>query len=1841
MLKYQRKGLCKALSMLLALVMILTAPIGTTQAYALEGEQTEVTDVQEEQPEVTDVQGEQPVVEDVQGEQPVVTGASILMEDATPPEFAEGYPKQWEPADYQTPLYPGCRRVKMTVLSLDEVIKAYYVALEHGAPAPSSTQVKEGKDSEDKDALDFDDMGMKYSGVILSYKLPADDTIYDFWVVLEDATGILSEPKKVELKTPIKLWPDGYPQVGEDQPDGSKQVKILAKANGYQSATAYYVAVTDGSPIPHFGYIKNGNDHTGNPALAAGSVEVPADTQVSAIVTLGEDNTDYDIYVALFKQYHGGDFITGCESDIIRLDVKTPVAAPLSIFEVRKESELTSALASVPIGGTIKLMNDFTSKSQIRLISKDFTFDLNGYTLNILTDINIKGGALDATNSTVKLTGEGEFNVTGHEYGVKAHNSFVTVTNATANKLFTGIGAYAGDWNCGITVRGNVIGYAQGVFATGANTEVTVMGNVTALDTAGGWAAIAHNGADIKIHGDATGLAGGVKATTNNGSRSSIIVLKDVRANGVNGCGVYVESVTEATIDGTISAPIYVKVNGGTIKTKDEKTIPTSKKGYHTYEGGLSTVWVKDTTLADKVCEIGSTQYTTLKEALDKVQSGEKIKLLKDIDYPNGIVVTGKHIIFDVGQYTLNITNNGPDATGLEVHGTSGRVSLISTTGELNVTGTDCGVKAWGGGVATVTNATATKPNKGCGVFAANAGSDITVKGNAQGMANGVYAANKANVLVEKNVNGNLGVVAYESGSNVIVRGKVTATDVGVFTEKGGNILLHGAIDAVTCGARITNGGTITVKKSITASGADGVGAWLTGGGSGGGRMTIDGDITATNYINLSGTITLKSDGVADPAKSGYTKYTDGTDRMVWVKSTTQEGKTFTALYEGVTLKYQILTEGPGNNTAMVIWSNGYQGRTTIAVPSTATYKGIDYNVTSIGTQAFINCRKATSITIPDGVTSIGNYAFENCNVLGDFKIPQSVTSIGEGAFAYCTKLTNISIPQGIKGIENLTFRACGLTSIVIPNGVESIGAGAFDACGKLTDITIPESVTSIGGSAFAFCSSLKSIHIPDKVTRIKTETFKDCKSLTEINIPAGVTDIESGAFMGCEGLTKIHIPAGVTAIGSSAFAGCKGLAMIDIPIGVRSIEEYVFSGCESLSAISIPAGVTSIGRGAFSGCSKLKDVTFLQQDPPDFGSGSFPSSVTTIYVPLGCTARYLPSTQEGAALANAKVIERGVPAAFYNVTVKGSHAGTTGAGSYAEDTTITINAGTRSGYSFAGWTSPDGVTFANAGSATTTFTMPAKNMTVTAAWSYNGGGSGSDSSSSGSGSSGGTTTPNTAPDKKPDQPVTAEAPVTVTAGTKGTASANISDKTVTDTIVKAQTDAKTQGKTSNGITVALNVTMPKGATSLSTTLSQNILRRLVSAGTCYLELNGAPVNIRFDLKALKAIQSQSRGNVTIMINPVKTLSSNGKEMIGTRQVYNITINYVKTGKSYTISAFDGGIATISIPYTPRKNEVAGYLYGVYVDDKGNVTRINGSVYDMDSRSVLISTGHFSTYGVGYTAPGAKFRDISSHWAKESIDYVVGRGLFCGTTDTKFSPDTATSRGILVTALGRLAGADVSSYKTSSFIDVAKDKYYMAYIEWAYKKGIISGIGSNQFAPDGVVTREELAVILTNYAKVTGYKLPVTRIAITFTDSSNISTYAKDAVQDMQQAGILMGEQNNKFNPKANTTRGEVAATLHRYIKLTIDPTTPQGWAKNDDGQFMYYKEGGAVTGWQDIKSNGINKRYYFTKDGIMVYGKWLELYKKWYYFNGDGSLAINTKINGYEVDGNGVRKTK
>ena len=151
-------------------------------------------------------------------------------------------------------------------------------------------------------------------------------------------------------------------------------------------------------------------------------------------------------------------------------------------------------------------------------------------------------------------------------------------------------------------------------------------------------------------------------------------------------------------------------------------------------------------------------------------------------------------------------------------------------------------------------------------------------------------------------------------------------------------------------------------------------------------------------------------------------------------------------------------------------YANGYTGSVTI--PSSVTYSGTTYSVTTIGRSAFNSCPGLTSVTIPNSVTSIESGAFIGCSGLTSVTIPNSVTSIEWEAFSDCS----------------------GLTSVTIPNSVTSIGFCAFSDCSGLTSVTIGRSVKSIEDAAFSSCSSLKHVVFYSRSVSLESRIFSGSK---------------------------------------------------------------------------------------------------------------------------------------------------------------------------------------------------------------------------------------------------------------------------------------------------------------------------------------------------------------------------------------------------------------------------------------------------------------------------------------------------------------------------------------------------------------------------------------------------------------------------------------------------------------------------------------------------------------------------------------------------------------------------
>ena len=184
-------------------------------------------------------------------------------------------------------------------------------------------------------------------------------------------------------------------------------------------------------------------------------------------------------------------------------------------------------------------------------------------------------------------------------------------------------------------------------------------------------------------------------------------------------------------------------------------------------------------------------------------------------------------------------------------------------------------------------------------------------------------------------------------------------------------------------------------------------------------------------------------------------------------------------------------------------------------------------------------------------------------------------------------------------------------------------------------------------------------------------------------------------------------------------------------------------------------------------------------------------------------------------------------------------------------------------------------------------------------------------------------------------------------------------------------------------------------------------------------------------------------------------------------------------------------------------------------------------------------------------APTA-FADTEKHWAKESIQFVNKLGILKGIKETEFAPNEAMTRAMFITALGRLGNVNEQDYSASSFGDVPADAYYRSFAEWAKTAGISSGTQIGSFAPNQPISREQIAAMIFRFAKYLGYELPAVQAKAAFADEAQISSWAKEAVIALQQAGILHGKGNQMFDPQGKATRAEIAALLQRLVQAII-----------------------------------------------------------------------------------------
>lgn len=275
----------------------------------------------------------------------------------------------------------------------------------------------------------------------------------------------------------------------------------------------------------------------------------------------------------------------------------------------------------------------------------------------------------------------------------------------------------------------------------------------------------------------------------------------------------------------------------------------------------------------------------------------------------------------------------------------------------------------------------------------------------------------------------------------------------------------------------------------------------------------------------------------------------------------------------------------------------------------------------------------------------------------------------------------------------------------------------------------------------------------------------------------------------------------------------------------------------------------------------------------------------------------------------------------------------------------------------------------------------------------------------------------------------------------------------------------------------------------------------------------------------------------------------------GGSAIIRYTVTFDTQGGSRISSQTVSRNSTVSEPSEPTKD---GYTFdGWYTDEECT------EAYDFSS-GVTRNLTLYAKWTEDSTSPSEPtatpepqdpeewtnpYADVTEgDWFYDAVQYADQNSLFNGISETEFAPNTAITRGMLVTVLHRAEGVPgVDCIMT--FTDIAQNAYYTEAIRWAASAGIVKGYSETEFAPDRLISREEMAAIMNRYATYKGIDTSAKGDLTQFTDADQIADWARGNMEWAVGYGLLSGKDNNQLDPQGNTTRAEAAAILQRFFE--------------------------------------------------------------------------------------------
>lgn len=345
---------------------------------------------------------------------------------------------------------------------------------------------------------------------------------------------------------------------------------------------------------------------------------------------------------------------------------------------------------------------------------------------------------------------------------------------------------------------------------------------------------------------------------------------------------------------------------------------------------------------------------------------------------------------------------------------------------------------------------------------------------------------------------------------------------------------------------------------------------------------------------------------------------------------------------------------------------------------------------------------------------------------------------------------------------------------------------------------------------------------------------------------------------------------------------------------------------------------------------------------------------------------------------------------------------------------------------------------------------------------------------------------------------------------------------------------------------IEISVGTASTTSGLTVALPADDFKALARDTDASFALSSPFISIVLDAKAAEAVSdAATAGQITVSAQCVNEneLSPEAKALVQGRPVYDLTI----MSGSTVISDFKGGTATISLPYTLGAGENPNAITVWYLDDAGNLQQVRGR-YNPAEKAVVFVTEHFSKYVVGHNL--VTFADVDEGaWYKNAVTFIAAQGITSGTGGSSFSPEGKLTRGEFLVMVMRAYGIEPDAYSTDNFSD-AGNTYYTGYLAAGKRLGITEGIGENRFAPDRVITRQEMFTLLYNLLRTFDIELSGDsgKTLADFADGANVAGWAKESTAYMVKTGLIAGFMD-EIDPNGSSTRAQMAQLLYNLLQ--------------------------------------------------------------------------------------------